>query len=88
MHVEKILAGQFSIPKDLYRRRLVQVFLRDECGSLGNFVEKLAYPGYILSFYTTGIDVASAMRAVTVAKKVMLNLPERILTYPYLPWDL
>ncbi|XP_028419115.1 uncharacterized protein LOC114544788 [Dendronephthya gigantea] len=90
LHVGTGAAGQRDVPHDRFGRRLVQVFTRNENGSLDNLTEKLAAAGYTLSFYTTGIDVAvdAAMRAAIVDKEGIFSLPEEVFTYPNLPWDI
>lgn len=90
VQVKKDLRGRLFAPKDVYGRRLVNLFLIDSHGAVENFAEKLASLGYTLSFYTTGVDVGidSAMREAITHKRGIFNLPEELFTYPYRPWDL
>ena len=90
LQVERDSRGRLFAPLDLHGRRLVNIFVQDECGTMENFAEKLARLGFTISYYTTGLDdnVDSAMRDAITKKRGIFNLPEEVFTFPYRPWDL
>ena len=82
--------GNPTVFLDMYRRRLMNIFVENKSGAIDNLAEVLAEQGYTLSFYTTGIhtEVNARMRDAIAKKRGMFNLPEEVFAYPHRPWDL
>ena len=84
------LEDQPTILTDRYNRRLMNIFVEAQAGSMQNISELLASQGHTLSYYTTGINTAinDSMRDAINNQRGIFSLPQDVFTYPYRPWEL
>ena len=90
LQIERDPRGRPFLAQDDHKRRLAHLFLENSSGVKENFAQKLAWHGFTLSFYTTGVDpdINDAMRSALAEKKGIFNLPDEVFTFPNRPWDI